>query len=156
MFFLALLVLGGCGVSVPSANDAQREVERQIDEQSGGRVDLLSFRKTDGQRREVYGRAVYILEFEASVEYTEACRADFGCCGNFNSFKTLVLKKPDCSDTDSLTCAQNRVMQNLVSVMTVSGPDVEQGHRETIAGVMTFEKMEQGWRLASQTMKRQL
>ena len=152
---LALFATAGCEPSAPSANGGKREIQRQIDAESEGRIDLLNFRKTNGQRRELFGRKLYALEFEASIEYTEACRADMGYFGAFSSFKTTELpKKIACSGGD-LACAQNRLLRELNDSILVADPDVRKGHTEHIAGVMTFEKMERGWRAVSLTMKRE-
>ena len=151
-FAVASLIMGGCGSSAPSASDGKREIQKQIDEESEGRIELLAFRKTNGQQREVFGRQLYAMEFEAEIQYTETCRADFGHFGVFNSFKTIETPEGlDCSCM-GVGCPLEASLQCSFLI----GPEVEKGRRETLSGTLTFEKMEKGWRVAAQAMQREL
>ena len=151
MFVVGLTVPDDVGAK-PSASDGKREIQKQIDEESEGRIELLVFRKTNGQQREVFGRQIYVMEFEAEIQYTEMCRADFGYFGVFNSFKTIETPEGlDCSCM-GVGCPLEASLQCSFLI----GPEVEKGRRETISGTMTFEKMEKGWRVISQMMQREL
>ena len=71
---LLLLALGTCAVISgcswpPSASDGGQAIEDRIKRDSGGRIRLVQFRKTNGQLAEVMGVKVYTLEYETEIEF---------------------------------------------------------------------------------------
>ena len=150
MVFAATLIVSACGTQIPSASDAEQEIREQISRESEGRINLLGFQKTDGQEREVLGRKMYVLEFSAKIKYIEACRADFGYFGTFNSFKTQKIpKKENCRGAD-FDCLNRKIDQNMFSLKG----KVKKNQIINIHGSSTYEKKESGWKLIHQEMKR--
>ncbi|MBI4713341.1 MAG: hypothetical protein HY762_08600, partial [Planctomycetes bacterium] len=60
---------GGGGNQTPSDDDGRKIIEKTIQENSNGRINLLGFKKTDGQKMEVIGVKVYEMQFEAEIKY---------------------------------------------------------------------------------------
>ena len=122
------MVFSGCSLSDPSASDAQRVFENKIRNEAQGRIRLVSFQKTNGQKRQMFGENVYHLEFQAEIEFTQNCKwvknAD-----NTLSLRTTPPPSNALFDTDI-------------------GPVVQAGQRQIINGSFDFEKTEQGWRAA--------
>ena len=67
---LALLGLcAGCGSSVPTERLAEQVLRDSITE-AHANVNLVSVRKIDGQKADVFGVPLYTMKYEAEVEFT--------------------------------------------------------------------------------------
>ena len=68
LFTIAIaFTLVGCADSKPSEADARQKLEKQIQEESGGLIKLVSFRKTDGAMPVVMGRNE--VSYTAEIEF---------------------------------------------------------------------------------------
>ena len=71
-----LLALGvtSCGASAPKTADAQHAIDQHMRERSDGRVGVVGFEKTDGQRKTSRGIETYVLYFRARAQVlVESC-----------------------------------------------------------------------------------
>jgi hypothetical protein len=57
----------GCGPGQPPAASAEQAVKSSVRSANPSRFELVSFKKTDGQSREVQGVHVYVLDFTATI-----------------------------------------------------------------------------------------
>jgi hypothetical protein len=116
----------GCADSKPSEADARQKLERQIQEESGGLIKLVSFRKTDGAGHGIMGKNE--VNYTAEIEFRDdlfwgGCKQSEGC--NFHA--------------NSIAPAQ---MAGLI----LTGQQQKKGDRFTFSGTLALEKTESGWR----------
>ena len=64
---IVLVILCGCGASVPTEHDGRQSISEQLSSESSSKVKLFSFQKTNGKGNDQN----YTIEFEAVVEITE-------------------------------------------------------------------------------------
>lgn len=133
--FLVTLITG-C-FSYPSEGDGELAILDRIKTQSDGRIKLISFHKTDGQKRELQGAQFYSLEFQAGIEFTEDCKWVTGMHGSNPGFRTVKVAAQRDKGFSWDTWLDNT--QN-------PGVMVKKGHQEKLSGSIVFEKTEQGWR----------
>jgi len=143
---LALCVaLGGPSVAAddrPSAEQARQLLETYVRENSGGRIRVADFRKTDGVRRIESGlmgsgRTLHDLEFQGQVEMLETGYWDPGVLlfiGKQFSFAT---------DAEAPWIAHPRdgLEQSRASMLARA----TKGERVPISGKVTFCEKESGW-----------
>ena len=134
---VTVFVFAGCSAT-PSADDAQRIIQEQINKESQGRIKLVSFQKTNAQEGELHGVKLYNIEYQIEIEFTENCKWVMGheaMLGGPPQFRTSKPKSQGFWDewTDNLNNP---------------GKLVKKGHKERISGSLTFEKTEKGWRVA--------
>jgi hypothetical protein len=88
---ISLLPMTGCSSS-PSSSTAEELLRKKINEESKGRIKLVSFSKTNGQEAAPMGVPSYKLEYEAEIEFLDDCRwgtkndLDGGWRGDFSVF----------------------------------------------------------------------
>jgi len=145
MKLLLYIVIAGCGwvclpsySAAPPVNDCKQAFENHIKEQSEGRIRLLTFKKLDGTEGEVAEVKVYVLEYEAEIEFTENCKWLNGEGGYAPSFQTT---KPAAKSKDSSLRYVTR-MDN-----AQHGLVVQAGLRLKLTGVISFSKKEDAWAL---------
>lgn len=123
-FIFALLVLGfmaGCSMH-PSESDAKQILENQIQQNSGGFIKLVSFRKTNGIEKQIDGAEGYELEWTATMEFTADCLWD---PSNFTAIPP----------------------QNIVgALLNLDKQKARGGDKVELSGATAFEKTEKGWR----------
>ena len=126
LFTIAIaFTLVGCADSKPSEADARQKLEKQIQEESGGLIKLVSFRKTDGAGHGIMGKNE--VNYTAEIEFGDdlfwgGCKQSEGC--NFRA--------------NSIAPAQ---MAGLV----LTGQQQKKGDRFTFSGTLALEKTESGW-----------
>ncbi|CAN5257581.1 hypothetical protein BH10ACI1_BH10ACI1_25550 [soil metagenome] len=103
----------------PSNSDGFKLVESQIKKESGGRIKLVSFNKTNGVDRDMKGTKMYELDYTAEIEFLE------NCTWEFKSF--------------SMFCA--------LPVTELGWTRVSKGQRTKVNRILMFEMTEKGWRL---------
>ena len=139
---LAIVIAGLGWVCLPSyaagppVNDCKQAFENHVKEQSEERIRLLSLKNLEGTEQEVDGVKVYVLEYEAEIEFTENCKWLNGEGGYAPSFHTV---KPAPKSKDSSLRYVTR-MDN-----TQHGLIVEAGLRFKLAGRIHFLKKVAGW-----------
>jgi len=112
--------------TLPTEDDARKILEDQI-KNDQGRIKLISFKKTDGQRGDLFGVPMYSLEYEAEVEVLEDC--DW----KGSDWQGNILGKRDGVKTQKTLFGQ---------------PHLKKGQRQKISASVNFEKSEKGWRLS--------
>jgi type II secretion system protein G len=138
--FLACLgaALSGCS-GPPSATDGRQAIEDRINRDSGGRIRLVQFQKTNGQLAEVMGVKVYTLEYETEIEFLEACK------WNIIRFAGAIMDdEVNFRTTKSPDKPLNELAQ-LAESTTNPGTEVAKGQRFKLVGAIRFEKKEKGW-----------
>jgi hypothetical protein len=125
--FAGLLAFAGCSSSFanPSASDAQKVLETKIQNESQGRIKLVSLQKTNGQTRQIEGVNVYHLEYQADIEFTANCKWVKSFDGSL-SLRTTPPPANALMDSDP-------------------GPVMQAGQLQTINSAVDFEKTENGW-----------
>ena len=66
---LSAIVLTGCNGGRPSPKEAEQALRNSIDEGRQARLQLVSFRKVDGQSAELMGVKIYNYMFAAEAEF---------------------------------------------------------------------------------------
>lgn len=127
---LAAVILSGCAPGPPSENVGRETIERQIQTQSNGKIKLVSFTKTNGKQHD----DSYQLEYKAEIEF----------------LATGAWSRGSAMDSStSFGFSTEQVAANALAQFTGSifgAMNVRQGQRETVTGVLRFEKTEKGWR----------
>jgi hypothetical protein len=73
LLVISLLPMLGCS-SGPSSSTGVKFLRQRINNQSKGRIKLVSFSKTNGQEMAPMGVPSYKLDYEAEIEFLEDCR----------------------------------------------------------------------------------
>jgi hypothetical protein len=137
--FLLILLLSpelACGLGTPSAADGESAIRAAINNESAGRIKLVSFKKTDAVEGELMGFKIYGLEFQIEIEFLENCRwVDYGLGGTGPTLHTAKLTPKN--SNNSLT-QFNENLQN-------PGTDVTRGQHVNVAGTVRYVKKESGW-----------
>lgn len=128
---VAAAFLSGCSASQPSTGDGKQVILDRIESESEGRIKLVSFLKTNGQKGELAGVPLYSMEFESVIEFTEDCQWVAESFGMRRGFKTRPLGTG----------------QNMISALGPNpGAHVSKGERQKVSGAIAFEQTEKGWR----------
>lgn len=131
---LTALVISGCG-GPPSPSDGRKQLEGRIQAQSNGLIRLVSFDKTNGLDRDIGGRKIYEMEYTAEIEFLDNCMwSGGGLLGWDGSFRAVRGERPGGIEA--------------FNPEYLEMPEVRKGQRKKVNGKFTFEKTEQGWRLA--------
>lgn len=114
----------------PSEDDGKNVVLSKINAQSQGRIGLVSFKKTNGQDREVQGVKVYLMSFEANITFTEDCM--WGEVHG-SQWRGKFLTEPG---------IPRGVMASFDNMDKRPG---KRGSQTLVKGTVIFQKTEQGW-----------
>jgi PBP1b-binding outer membrane lipoprotein LpoB len=126
---LAAIFLVGCS-GPPSESMGRKMLEHKIQSQSNGKINLASFKKTNGTGDNNF----YQVEYEAEIEFL----AD-GAWVRGSSLDSSVSFEFSTQQVGGNWMAQ--------SIGGVTGAtNVKQGQHTTIKGVLKFERTEKGWR----------
>ena len=131
-------VLSGCSGS-PSASTGTQAIEDLIKKDSEGRIRLVQFRKTNGQLAEVMGMKAYILEYEAEVEFLEACK------WNIRTFAGAIMDDQASFRTTKSTKRAGNELAKFTELVTNPGTEVSKGQKFKLVGAIQFEQKEKGW-----------
>lgn len=123
------LLLTGCS-GAPSESMGRKMIEHKIQSQSNGKINLVSFRKTNGTGDNNF----YQVEYEAVIEFLAN-----GAWVRGSSLDTSI------SFEFSIQQVGNTQMAQFVNDLN-GATNVRQGQHTTIKGVLRFEKTEKGWR----------
>lgn len=119
--------------TAPSAGDGEKLLRNKIQNEGKGNIKLVSFSKTNGQMREVSGTQVYKLEYEGEIEFLADCYwgpFEFGGTWSGN-FHAVAGKR------DAISAFHPQYMGK---------QEVRKGQKTKVAGSVTFERTEKGWR----------
>ena len=126
LFTLLQVIITSCS-SLPSESEARKTLEAKISEESKGRIELLEFKKTNGLSQNMFGQEIYILEFNALIEFKEGGYKEDQMEGvDFNNF--FILGK------------------NTLTVAAGFATYFEKGKTVKLEGKIDYEKTENGWR----------
>ena len=129
-FLLASLPLLGCAAK-PSQAAGRDVVQHLIEEKSNGAIRLLSFKKTNAQQLSLLGVKMYVMYYEADIEFVE----DAWCGGLLdNPFTCVRYRRPREPIGDAQLMAD-----------TLMKDRVHNGQRKTVIGTLRFESSERGW-----------
>jgi hypothetical protein len=128
-------LFAGCS-SKPSTGDGKQAIQSQIEKDAQGRINLLEFHKTNGQLVEINAVKIYSMEFEAEIEFTEDCKWVTDIMTRHFSFRTSKLVGQSNSGFN---------MGKFIDDADNPGSPVQKGQKVKIAGVIRFEKKENGW-----------
>ena len=138
-YLLAVLavatLLSGCS-GPPSEGDARKVIEDKIKKQAEGRIHLLSFSKSDGQKIESSGVQLYALAFTAELEFSEDCYWGPFSWGKWSGDFFTIAGKPNALDAFSPAYAGK--------------VEATKGSRTKVEGILNFMKTEKGWNLIEQ------
>jgi PBP1b-binding outer membrane lipoprotein LpoB len=126
---LAAIFLAGCS-GPPDASMGRKMLEHKIQSQSNGKINLVSFRKTNGTG----DNNVYQVEYEAEIEFL----AD-GAWMRGSSLDSSVS-----FEFSTQPVGNNWMAQSLGGLSGAT--NVKKGQRTTVKSVLRFEKTEKGWR----------
>jgi hypothetical protein len=119
----------GCS-GPPSQSIGEKLLEKRIESQSGARIKLVSFKKTNG----VENVNLYEMEYEAEIEFT----------GTGTWTRGSSLDSSVSFEFSAGTLPKNNLAQLMGSA--IGAVNVSQGEHQTVKGMLRFQKTEQGWR----------
>jgi hypothetical protein len=130
------LCLGACGTQVPSESDGEADFLGRISGPLASHLQVKSFKKTDGQKSEFGGVAIYTLEFEALVEFDTVASYDAE-----DSLRVTTLQ-PSFSSGVELTFRDFwEATKNAVD----GWQPAFRGDRLKLTGAIQFQLKESGW-----------
>ncbi|HRQ90989.1 MAG TPA: DUF4339 domain-containing protein [Bacteroidia bacterium] len=118
------------GNGPPSAALAEEQFKARVQKESDRRMSVVSFRKTNGARGELFGAKIYLLEYEAEIVFLEDCYWYRGWSGK---------------DFPGTTETVEWVNKNWALRSLTPKESKEKGDRVRIRGDMVYEKTEKGW-----------
>ncbi len=130
LLLASTLPLLGCAPK-PSQAAGRNVVQRLIEQKSNGAIRLLSFKKTNAQQLSLLGVKIYVMYYQAEIEFVE----DAWCGG--------LLDNP-------FTCVRDRrprdpILDTRLMADTLMKERVHNGQRKTVTGTLRFESSERGW-----------
>jgi hypothetical protein len=129
LLLLAAIFLSSSGCSrTPSEGTGHKMLERQIQNQSNGKIKLVSFRKTNGMEDGNF----YQLEYEAQIQFLAA--------GAWNRGNAM---DPPAFEFSNEQLGSGATAQLLGAV--VGANNVRQGDHATVKGAFRFQRTEKGW-----------
>ena len=146
-----LILLTGCE-SKPSETDASRALQDSVASQSGGRIRVLSVRKTNGREITTSFGNAYELEYQAELEFTEDCAWSPGwpLAGAYATVPASVKTDLDrLKDPKSRAKMPSHEYWRLFRLSTEYDQPLEvahKGQRFGRSGKLLFIKTEKGWR----------
>jgi hypothetical protein len=133
---VAVVACSGCS-NLPSASDGEKLIRNKINDQAGGRIKLVGFKKTNGQVMEAFGSRGYRMEWEGQIEFLSDCYwGPFDGGGSWSGDFYTVAGKPEHPDT----------MASFLQPQYVGKKEVSKGQKIRVSGTLVFEKTEKGWR----------
>ena len=135
------VTISGCGASTPKTVEAQNHIHQYVQERTYGRVEVVGFKKTDGQRKTIRGVESYVLEYEAKALFLERCLSTRALGGG------VILCSEKYPDFDSM------VMIMMSDTRSKFSGTTDKGKKISISGSVTFEKKESGWHVDDHTLK---
>lgn len=128
-------IIAGCS-SRPSKGDGKQIIQDKINNESEGRIELISFKKTNGLEKESFdGRQLYTLEYDVVIEFTEDCKWLQGFFSDLSFHTDLPPKKNS-----------GFSWGGFLNSLENPGRGMKKGQRLLIKGVIDFEKTDTGWR----------
>ncbi len=139
---LLAAVLSACGPGTPPVSEAKGWLEERIATESEGRMRLVAFDKTNGQRGKLAGIEMYFLEYEAVVGFTEDCKwlTSHAYSGKHETFETVQTVEQS---------GKKGYWGKWLNITQTPGTEHKKGERASAAGKITFELTENGWRAVS-------
>lgn len=137
LLFFAIL-LAGCS-SKPSENDGRQAIENKIRNEAEGHINLVQFQKTDGQLAEVMGVKVYTLDYDAQIEFAEACKWNIKLLAGQLVDDSLTFRTSKLPDKNLNATAQ------FAEAALNQGQEMSKGEKVQLAGSIRFEQKERGW-----------
>jgi len=130
-FLLIALLLAGCSriPEVPDASDGQKYIEGKIQKQSQGKIRLVSFQKSDGQKQEILGMSLYEMKYVAHIEFLQDCYWGPFPFGEWNGNYYTANAKPNSG----------------YGISPDQWRQISKGHTHELSGTLHFMKRENGW-----------
>jgi hypothetical protein len=138
LVFLAAALYYYFNNSAGVSTDAKKILDAQVRNESGNNMQLMNFRKVDGQKREVNGVRTYLLDYEAEIFIHEE--------GVWLTHDLLNQSHDGLTFTMARRSGNifNQINQDAAGAVRVSG-----GEMKKIAGIMIGQKKESGWKFES-------
>jgi hypothetical protein len=137
-----LLVVAACSISCgpgqPPEASAEQAVKSSVRSENPSLFELVSFKKTDGQSREIQGVHVYVLDFTATISL-------LGDTFYEATTDSIALSAPGPTLSDGRSLSWDAWLSTAVSGQKMA----YQGDRLNVVGQVTFEKKESGWRVSA-------
>lgn len=118
--------------STPSTSAAEEFIRNRIKQESGDKIRLISFQKTNGQETTPNGVPSYTLEYEAEIEFLERCR-----WGTKNGF--------DGTWRGDFAVSPPEDAPGFNGGIFAPFRDAEKDSRTKVRAFVVFQKTEQGW-----------
>ena len=128
-------MITGCS-GTPSAADGKQAILDKIKAESDGRIELVSFEKTNGMQGEEAGVKTYALEFEAEITFLDNCKWSTGLIRGDGGMSFHTFK---------ISGNPNSPMAMMENAMNGPGADVKKGESFNVSGVIHLLSKERGW-----------
>ena len=118
-----LFVLNGCMSSTPSESDAKNFYAKKLPD----KAKIISFKKRDGQKSEMFGVEYYKMLFEVKVAYPDGLNL---YCKKYRGTNRMAASARN--PNEFWSCMNKTI--------------IEKGETKTERGKIYFEKRESGWK----------
>lgn len=132
----------------PSVSEGRTTLEAEIERDSSGLIRLLSFEKTDGISREVFGVKMYDLYYTAEIEFVEDCLWTGGADASHQFFARRLAPKitPKIETIEAEVARKLRRKFGITMTSSVHEEGrVKKGERKQVTGQLLFKRTERGW-----------
>lgn len=116
-------LLSACGSDVPSVSEARKIYENKYE--SSKCLKVSKFDKTNGQKQEVAGVALYVMEYKSEVEFIAPCYAVYN-------------EKQKNFDYGPLIESRDNFLFGKSKLFNI-------GDKVEVVGKITLQKKENGW-----------
>lgn len=132
------LVLSACG-GPPGAGLVEETLAARIDKGSTDRLKLVEFEKVNGQEAELFGVAMYSMDFTGVAEFQDEAyySASSGIMGDASITTRPGTERPK-------TCAES-----IAACVSAPPKHANRGDRLLLEGTASFEQTENGWQLSN-------
>jgi hypothetical protein len=156
-FGLCALILSGCGGGTVSENSARTAYEKSTPAIVEGKAKLVSFRKINAQKSELFGVKMYDVEYEAELKFLEDVPPEVWDVTGFPSkgFGPKTVRVEAQTKEDAIAKGTKLLPEDRRNKITadkpgfpphVSGPKGKKDEITKVSGRLHFEQTEKGWR----------
>lgn len=110
---------------------AEKDLSERIQKESDGRLELISFEKTNAADREFMGQKSYVIEFKAKLRVIEDCFMYVNNSGVGSYFKSFTTFE---QEPNSIAHPMMRMVK------------AEKGTEVDFSDVITYAQTEEGWK----------
>lgn len=140
VFCMAFFLVACSRFGKPDGRDA---VENAINKNSNGLIELVSYTKTNGIERDLFGSKAYVVEYQAEIQFTD----DAAWTGGRNAFASLfaaVKEQGACQGRQDFAVSMCKMSMGFNYPV-----HTKKGQQFNVEGTVTYEMTDNGYRVTN-------